>query len=56
MYSPAFAHPLEEHNAARFLCIADVEESIELSQEERNRQEASTWASCGSPAIQLGMS
>jgi hypothetical protein len=21
-----------------------------------NRQEASTWASCGSPAIQLGMS
>jgi hypothetical protein len=22
----------------------------------RNRQEASTWASCGSPAIQLGMS
>ena len=27
MHSPAFAHPFEEHNA-------DVEESIELSQEE----------------------
>jgi len=34
LYSSAFAHPFEEHNAARFLCIADVEESIELSQEE----------------------
>jgi hypothetical protein len=34
MYSPAFAHPFEEHYAARFLCIADVEESIELSQQE----------------------
>ena len=25
-------------------------------EEDGNRQEASTWASCGSPAIQLGMS
>jgi hypothetical protein len=43
LYSPAFAHPFEEHNAARFLCIADVEESIELKSQEEPR-----GASCAS--------
>jgi hypothetical protein len=41
MYSPAFAHPFEEHNAARFLCIADVVESIELNQEQEELPDAS---------------
>jgi hypothetical protein len=34
LYSPALAQPFEEHNAARFLCIADVEESVELKGQE----------------------
>jgi hypothetical protein len=49
MYSPAFAHPLEEHNAARFLCIADVEESIELSQEELPGDSSASLVYAGYP-------
>jgi hypothetical protein len=40
--------------------VAGVEEADlglrDVALEGRNRQEASTWASCGSAAIQLGMS
>ena len=50
MHSPAFADPFEEHNAARgFLCIADAEESIELSQKELPSAECASLVYAGYP-------